>query len=235
MRRAKSIVIDIQATGVDEVVRSLEAAPEKIAGVLVSAINKVATDQVEHVRRVTVSQLDLSAAYVEDHVAIERLADDRRLEAVVTAPRRGTVLTRFQSTVQKSVPNNWTKAKYIAKFGSETAAVRLKNGFAGPWTERRGDPKRGIQPGQKQSGVFVRVAKSSGGNTIQRAFLLKLQNAAGYGVFRRDKVTGQKEHLYGPSLDQVAARVWRDEAEGIASDIGAYALEVLERELKEFG
>lgn len=233
-----SIRIDINFEGVDELVSRLEGTPEKIAQAVVDGLNQYADKAADDVKRETLSSLNLPQAYVEDRISVTRRATESRLVAEVTAPKRETLLGRFGAK-QKSIANVWTKRDYIAKFGSEFARVRLpgKNGRFAPWIERKGDPMRGIQKGQKANGIAIKVKAKGNTKRLASAFLMPLRAGAlqggnGLGVFRRPDVGGKPKALYGPSLDQVARRVWTNESDEIADDLAQFVTNYLNRQLE---
>jgi hypothetical protein len=162
---------------------------------------------------------------------------DHRLESTITAPVRGTLLSRYGATVN-AVANDWTEQKYIAKFGSLDAMTRPKP-TAGkmPWTPRKGDPMRGIPKGKKSNGIRVAVRAGGGQQNISYAFLMPLSAGSvrggnGLGVFARPKSGGKMKSIYGPSLDQIAKRVWTNESDRIGDELSEYVADHIDQQLK---
>lgn len=95
----------------------------------------------------------------------------------------------------------WRRAVRLARFDAQQLSV------AAP--RAKGDRSRGIAKGFKQAGVSVKVRHAR--KSSRSAFMMKLKNGNGLGVFLR---TGSEpkdvQHLYGPSPDQLF-RAWRDD------------------------
>jgi hypothetical protein len=232
-----SLKVDITFANLDEVVSRLEGTPEEITNAVARRINEYADKATEDVKDRTVSRLNLRRSYVDDRIKVQSKATVSKLEAVVVAPTRPTLLTRFGAT-QKTVNNDWTKAEYIKKFGSEFARVRLPgSGKKAPWIERRGDKLRGIQKGQKSDGVKVQVTAGGNNRHLSHAFFGKLNagnvsGGNGLGVFKRPKGGGAPKVLYGPSLDQVAKWMWVKEGDRISQEFAEYMAGYIDKQLK---
>lgn len=194
----KFLDIRLDATRLDEVVRSLSRLdPEAIVGLSVKTVNKVASDV--HGRTVDriVDSLNITQSRVEVDLALRLASTGQKLPtASVASPMRNVTLGRFDPG-QHSKPVTWSNDR-IQGMGKKFGPWR-------GWTKRTGDPKRGIAPNYKQSGVDVTVKRGQtkdipGGFTMT----LKEGKAAGsnLGVFTRDDA-GALKHRYGPAVYQL--------------------------------
>lgn len=231
-----SIRFDVTFERLDEVVKNLDGTPEKVTEIIAGRINAYADKAAEDVKRETVASINLKPSYVDDKVKVDLRASTSNLVAEVSAPKRSTLLSRFGAQ-QKAIANVWTKAKYIEKFGSQFTRVRLPNGKSAPWIERKGDKLRGIQKGQKSHGISIRVAAKGNTKRLSTAFFMpiragNIEGGNGLGVFRRPKAGGKPKALYGPSVDQIARRVWEKGADKIADELAEYVTEYLDKQLK---
>jgi len=232
-----SLKFEVSVVGLDGVLKGLEGTPEQIAKAMADGINAYAIRAVEDIKRETISRLNLTRQYVDDRIVIKTQASESKLESTITAPVRGTLLSRYGATVN-AVANDWTEQKYIAKFGSLDAMTRPKP-TAGkmPWTPRKGDPMRGIPKGKKSNGIRVAVRAGGGQQNISYAFLMPLSAGSvrggnGLGVFARPKSGGKMKSIYGPSLDQIAKRVWTNESDRIGDELSEYVADHIDQQLK---
>jgi hypothetical protein len=185
----------------------------------------------------TVKQLNLTPAYVDERISRKRGKREVSLtQDLVISPVRGTTLQRFGSGIkQETKPVKYTNADIMAitrKYGFQ-GGVAMGSGKARPyaigpkatlpngvvskiWTQRMGDPSRGIPADRKADGISVDVNRK-GMKRIASAFTLPLRNNNGTGVFRREK--GEIKHLYGPSVFQVFRRYAREKEADIMAEL----------------
>lgn len=231
-----SVTIKVNVDEAIHAAADLDGTAEQFTSGAARALNTVAArTRDESVRRV-VSQVRLPEEYVDARVSVSQEATESNLKAVISAPMRGTRLDRYGAK-QRVVSNVWTKAKYVAKFGSEFARVPLPGkSKLMPWLERKGDELRGIQKGQKAAGV--RVAIKAGGNVkaLPHAFFVpfragKESGGNGMGVLLRGK-DGRIRPGYGPSVDQVVRGVWRDIEGAVAGELESEILAEVTAEIE---
>lgn len=175
----------------------------------VAAVNTVAKQVHAAAIDRAVNSVNLSRAYVENALNL-KLAEDgqRNPTARVVAPARNVTLSRFDAG-QHSKPVTWSNDRILGmgkKFGKWPG-----------WTQRKGDPMRGIDPDDKASGIDVTVKRGQP-RDMKSAFLVPLKNSGGrMGVFVHD---GKKlKHLYGPAVYQLYRNYLGDHAQDIQSDL----------------
>lgn len=179
----------------------------------------------------TIKQLNVTQDYVERLIEREEAKGGATI-AYIRSGIRGTTLQRFGGgPIQMFKPVNWSNER-----------IRERGFEVGPWpkwTPRIGDRARGIPVNFKQNGVSVAVKAGRPVKRIATAFTMPLRagNRAGgngVGVFRRNKTTGQIEHLYGPSVYQVfRSHILRNE-QAIADDLRDGFLVRFDRATKDF-
>lgn len=199
--------------------RDVSALPSRLAAGTLRGLNKVS----ERVRDKTVQdvtgQVNLPFSYVDSRVSLKKPATNDDPKAVISAPFRETLLTRF-GAAQRTKPDAWTLSKYSAKFGAWNAKVRPAPGAPFMiWTTRTGSATRGIAPGQKAAGVAVAIRAGSTVKTLRHAFMMPLVGGNGSGVFVTPRSGGKPKARYGPSVYQIAQRTWRDGTDKIADQM----------------
>lgn len=162
----------------------IRSVPDASARAAYRAANQVASKVSVMARRDIAAQVNLPQSYIGEQMKTSP-ATQAMPVAVVRMRMRAVRLARFS-------------ASQITK-----AAPRAK-----------GDARRGIVAGRKQSGVSVKVARKGSRRLMPGAFLLPLRagkegGGNGLGVFvRTGKGPDAIKHLYGPSPDQLFRR-WR--------------------------
>ena len=172
----------------------------------------------------TVKQLNVTADYVEKR--LERKQGKREVALtrdLVVSAIRGTTLQRFGAQ-RGEKPVTWSNARI--------AAMGKKFSDWPGWTERKGDPSRGIAPDFKADGVWVDVNRK-GDKNIRGAFTAPLKNGNGLGVFRRPKGGGDPVHLYGPSVYQVFRRFAQEKEADILAEMQDRFLVKLDAQLSK--
>ena len=198
--------------------RDVSALPSRLAAGTLRGLNRVS----ERVRDKTVQdvtgQVNLPFSYVDSRVSLKKPATNDDPKAVISAPVRETLLTRF-GAAQAARKNAWDKAKFSAKFGAEGRVRPAPGAPLLPWTTRTGSAKRGIAPGQKAAGVAVAIRAGSTVKTLRHAFMMPLIGGNGSGVFVTPRSGGKPKAYYGPSVYQIAQRTWRDGKDKIADQM----------------
>lgn len=174
-----------------EVIGRLDTAT--LAKLRTDAVNAVSLTVREKAIDVVLGDLNLQRDYVETRLEREA-SKGATAKARVVSEVRGATLQRFGAT-QQTKPVNWSN--------SRIRSLGLEFGNWPGWTERKGDPSRGIAANDKASGVAVDVNRK-GSKRIATAFTLPLNNNNGTGTFRREG--GKLKQLYGPSVYQVFRR-----------------------------
>ena len=167
-------------------------------------------------------ELNLSETYITSRIEQEEGgASSFYWTEVVRSPFDGTTLQRFGGgLIQLFKPvtwdNNYIRANHARSIGAWVD---------GKWTLRTGDTSRGIPTNFKQNGVMAQV-KRGAPKRIATAFTMPLRRGNdrtaggnGVGAFRRNKATGQLEHLYGPSVYQVFRRYINENEQAIADTL----------------
>lgn len=180
-----SSLIKVDTAQLEMMARRFGLAGEQVARVQVRAINRVAEKANTRSRREIVSQVALTDTYVRDRMSLSKATEGRPV-AIISARRRATTLATYG-------------ARQIT-----AAAKRAK-----------GDARRGIAAGRKQSGISVLVGRAHGRKKMAGAFFMPLRagkevGGNGMGVFVREGRNGEPIHLYGPSVDQVFRGVIND-------------------------
>lgn len=159
---------------------------EQIGQVNVEAVNEVTTRSYDTARGRMIAGINLPDSYLRERMSITPASNIKRPEAVIRAAYRHTLLSRYG-------------ARQVTQIGSGRG---------------RGDPSRGIAPGSRGAGVSVEVTRGSR-KTIQSAFLMRLKNGNGMGLFVRDPGAKKPRVLYGPSVWQL----FRKQIENMAPEI----------------
>lgn len=183
-------MLKIDALGLKEIRRTLAALEKDQVTAQQRAVNYAARKARSEASRRIRAQVNLPVSYLNEpkRFYVSRWATRDKVEAVITARQRPTRLARYGG-------------KQLTK--------------KGPYA--KGDPLRKIPAGRKQAGVSVRVKKGGQLRRMRRAFLVPLRrgkmpgDTSVMGIFiRTGKSKKSIRHLYGPSVDQVFARI-RDE------------------------
>lgn len=160
-----------------------------LADELAPALNAVADEVYATARERMIAGINLTDAYVQDHMQVSYASAAKGLVAEITAPGGRddqTPLGRY--------------------FASQLMVADPR---------AKGDASRGIPAGMKQAGVAVEVARGAARPVAgNKAFVMPLLNNNGLGVFVRTKY-GLKRHLYAPApyqLFRVAAAELDDSA-----------------------
>lgn len=218
-------LLSVNAADLAPLVADLANAADLIKTGAAKAVNVVATETRAETAREITSQINLSSRYVDAKVEFRQDATPERPQAVIEIADEPVMLSNFGAE-QMTVSNVWDESKYAAKFGSLHATARLPNGVEAPWIPRTGDSTRGIQKGQKQAGLRIRVSASGGGSEFKHLFLQPIKSGLSVfggqglngrmGTFSRPKGGGKPTAKYGPSPYQAAGSVWRDAEAHIA-------------------
>jgi hypothetical protein len=156
-----------------------------------TAVNQVATRSEEKFRANITGPINLSDQYVRSKMGV-RLADNAaQPEAVIYALGTQTQLGRFDPT-------------------QLTQAVKHPK-------RSKGDPRRGIAPGQKAAGVAVEVVRGTR-KPITNGFLLPL-TGGGWGVFTRGKGDLKYQARLGPAVYQLARIQFDEHEEEVGIDL----------------
>ena len=143
-------------------------------------------------------------------------------------------------TVIHATPERGLRAEIVAR-GGQAEQTPLGRYYVGPNTvaapRAKGDPSRGIAPGQKRAGVKVEVSRGAP-KTITNAFTMPLRvgdtaGGNGIGIFTRSKY-GLVQHRYGPAVYQlfrVAAGELEDSVGDKLERLGIVAEQALEKAL----
>jgi len=197
-----------------------------LAEMRLDAVNVVSLTVREKSIAQTHAELNLSRDYIETRIARAE-AKGATARARITSEVRGATLQRFTGARQAVQPVKYTNSEILAKLGKSSFVngaligprTVLPNGVASRvWTERRGDPSRGIEADKKAAGFTVDVNRK-GAKTIRTAFTIPLKNNNGLGVFQRPAGGGDAKHLYGPSVYQVFRRYIKTNEQAIADTL----------------
>lgn len=208
---AKFLDINIDATRLDDVVRSLgQLDPDSIIRLSVKSVNKVAGDVHQRAIDKVVDDINVPLQRVQQDLKLTLAAEGQKLPtAKVASPMRNLTLGRFDAG-QHSKPVTWSNAR-IEGMGKKFSK------WPG-WTRRTGDASRGIAPDYKASGIDVTVKRGQT-KDMKSAFLLPLRNGGGrMGVFIW--AGGAKpKHLYGPAVYQLYRNYINDNEEQIQEEL----------------
>jgi hypothetical protein len=191
---AKLLDINLDVSKLDDVIAALARMDQtELVGLTVGSVNKVATAvHKRNIERIS-SGINLSQAYLQDNLKLTLASEGQALpRATVTSPVRNVTLARFDAR-QHSKPVKWSNERIIS-LGKKFSKWR-------GWTQRTGDPLRGIDPDYKADGMDVTVTRGKTPD-INSAFLVPLKNGGGrMGVFQWRN--GGMKHLYGPAVYQM--------------------------------
>lgn len=165
-----SSLIKVDASQLETMARRFGLAGEQVARVQVRGINRVAEKANTRSRREIVSQVALTDTYVRDRMSLSKATEGRPV-AIISARRRATTL---------------------ATYGARQLTAAAKRA--------KGDARRGIAAGRKQSGISVIVGRSTGRKKMAGAFLIPLRagrenGGNGMGVFIRTGAIGHAEAI----------------------------------------
>lgn len=197
----------------------------------VRAVNQMARKVRNQSVSGVVSQVNLTRTYVDPKIELKQLATFDNPKAVIAAPVRGVLLSRFGAR-SMSAKNTWDEAKYRRTFGGTQSLVKPNpRAPAMPWTPRKGSTLRGIPRGQKAAGVKATVKAGSTGGALPFAFLATLQVSGALGVLTRIKGTRKLRARYGPSVDQVVKGYWRENEGDFAAELERETVKQLDAEV----
>lgn len=198
--------------GISFDVLELEKAANSVASVggdrlgkaVVRSLNEVSAKLYDTARKRMIENINLTDDYLQSHMEV-RPATESNLKATVTAfggRGRGTPASRYPNS-QLVQDVNWSNER-IKSMGR-------KFGKWPGWTERKGDPSRGISANRKSAGVKVDVRKSGTARSFEHGFLMPLRagkatGGNGQGLFVRSK-SGEMRHVYGPAVYQLFRHV----------------------------
>ena len=192
-------MIEIDAKGLQQLSRTLQALPEESAKASMRAINYAAKRARTLGGRKIREQVNLKAPYVNEQLKVSRFATLQKPEAVISARHRPVRLARYN-------------ARQLTR--------------RGPYA--KGDPLRKISAGRVQAGVSVKVKKGGQTRRMRKAFLVPLRrgkmpgDSSHMGIFiRTGKDRKAIRHLYGPSVNQVFRSVRDDINPSIRQDLAA--------------
>lgn len=147
-------LITITATDVEKVAQSLtKLTGESIGTASIKAVNQVAERAFDTARTMMIQNINLTEGYITSQMNVRLASDPRDPKATITANRRGvrgTTLSSYGAAIALA-DVNWKNEEIIArghKFGRWPG-----------WTERKGDPSRGIQANMKAAGFTVSVKR----------------------------------------------------------------------------
>lgn len=217
-------LVRVDVSGLAPLVAGLEQAFDVLNGGMSAAVNRVTESVREQTVETIVSQVNLDRGYVDGKVEVGRFATADKPSAEIEIQDDPVFLSRYGAR-QGTQSNVWTPAMYAAKFGSLDAKVRPRSGAPRmPWTDRTGDPKRGISPGQKADGIYARIGRSKPETHFRHVFtagaLSGKTQAGRVGTFSHVQGSDRLKPVYGPTPYQAAKGVWRDAEEAIKDQLG---------------
>lgn len=195
-------------------VKEIELAAERLAGfdeqdlltAQVKAVAEVADRAYDTNRRRMNAGINLDDAYITRRMTMSAVrTEGKTIRVDIVANGNLTVLGHYS-------PKIVTRAAPKAK----------------------GDPSRGISPGQKASGVTVEVTRGSR-RTIPGGFILPLRKGTlsggnGMSVFTRG-ADGRLRNRYGPSVYQLFRFALGETIDETSSDLENSVSDAIEREL----
>lgn len=174
--------------------------PDAVARAEFRSVNKVAEKTHTRSKREITSIVSLSSSYVSDRMEITKALPGKPL-AIITAR---TFPTKLYTYGVRQLTVSDPKSK--------------------------GNAALGIAAGRRGSGVAVGVRAKGGKKPIPMAFIMRLQNNNGYGVFTR--TNGKLKHHYGPSVDQTFTLVIGNIRDSVEEELEQTYAAQLDYELK---
>jgi len=171
--------------------------PERIAEMMVDAVNETVDSAYELSRKAILSGINLTDDYVQSRMGIVK-ATTNRPEATITAfgGKGFTTSLSHYGAMQETKPVNWSTERILA------AGHKLSAKWPG-WVARTGDAQRNIDEGDKAAGLEVTVTRSSP-KPIAHGFSMpgKVDSEGNLLVFTRDRF-GRIRSRSGPSVYQL--------------------------------
>lgn len=209
--------------------RLAKFGPEFVSAMVVDPINEAAESAYTLGRRtILLTGINLTDDYLQRRMVVEK-ATDKKPAASITAlgGRAYTTQLSHYGAMQSTEDVRWNNSWILENVG----------GFAPwpGWTERVGDPGRGIAAEQKAAGVSVEVFKGKR-KTIRGAITIpgKKDTEGNPLVFRRYPIARKKvDTLQGPAVYQLfRAAIPRIEDE-VTDDLEQRVVEVAQRGLED--
>lgn len=192
-------MIKIDISQIDALAGKIGAlGPAEMAKGLVKALNETVDSAYALGRKTMLAGINLTDDYVQRRMEVERATEKNPVASIVAPGGKGfqTPLSHYGAML-RDTEVNWTNATILERFGKFSR-------WPG-WTERKGDPARGIEPDMKAYGVEVEVVKGKR-KRIHGAVVIpgKKDSEGNPLVFRRLPGSRKKvENLQGPAVYQL--------------------------------